>query len=61
MVFELVFGCYFLAEAMMKRNMSKEEMKMMAMENWDMSQIYNRTMNGKFHSMHNPITSNLYR
>lgn len=31
----------------MKMNMTKEEEKMMAMENWNMSQLFNRTMNGK--------------
>lgn len=46
----ILLCCPFVivAEAMMKMNMTKEEEKMMAMENWNMSQLFNRTMNGKF-------------
>lgn len=43
---------YFVAEAMMKMNMTKEEKKMMAMENWNMSQLFNRTMNGKLSDLY---------
>ena len=50
----LILDVIFVAEAVMKMNMSKEEMKMMAMENWDMSHLYNRTMNGKYHSITQP-------
>lgn len=44
----ILLCCPFVivAEAMMKMNMTKEEEKMMAMENWNMSQLFNRTMNG---------------
>lgn len=43
---------HFVAEAMMKMNMTKEEKVMMAMENWNMSQLFNRTMNGKLSDLY---------
>lgn len=51
----ILLSC-FVAEAMMKMNMTKEEKKMMAMENWNMSQLFNRTMNGKLSDLYSTNT-----
>lgn len=51
----ILLSC-FVAEAMMKMNMTKEEKKMMAMENWNMSQLFNRTMNGKLSDLYSTKT-----
>lgn len=40
----------------MKMNMTKEEKKMMAMEYWNMSQLFNRTMNGKLSDLYSTNT-----
>lgn len=43
-----IFLILLVAEAMMKMNMTKEEKMMMEMERWNMSQLYKRSLPGKF-------------
>ena len=43
-----IFCILCVAEAMMKMNMTKEEKMMMEMERWNMSQLYKRSLPGKF-------------